>query len=278
MLVSILVCIIFGLLAVIALIGFWRGYLLGLNPKGDRPQLKAGIFGLILLIVPLIIGTFLALKFGELARKFCLALGFSLTSAFIAGYGAGSRKRKELSPWGTFTIILSIMSAMWMVYIGTQTMDLSFAASQLGIGSSVGSRKDAPNTALDCKASLNEIYKGFQHFTETNGSLPTAAKWMDEEDFKGAVQADEWLHCPSVSNRKDEKFGYSLNPDIAGKGLKGKKLNEIPNAAKTPLVYDSTDLAKNAHGALSTLPNPGRHNGLNNILYCDGHIEEVAPK
>ena len=109
----------------------------------------------------------MTLKFGELARKFCLAQGFSLTSAFIAGYGAGSRKRKELSPWGTFTIILSIMSVMWMVYIGTQTMDLSLVASQLGIGSSVGARKDAPNTALDCKASLNEIYKGFQHFSDT---------------------------------------------------------------------------------------------------------------
>ena len=278
MLVSILVCIIFVSLVLTALICFRRGYLSGLSPKGDRPQLTAGIFGLILLVVPLIVGTFLAVKFGEIARKFCLALGFSLTSAFIAGYGSGSRKRKELSPWGTFTIILAIMSVMWMVYIGTQTMDMSLAASQLGIGSSVGSRKDVPNTALDCKASLNEIYKGFQHYSETNGTLPSAEKWMDEEDFKGAVQADEWLHCPSVSTRKDEKFGYSLNPDIAGKGLGGKKLNEIPNAAKTPLAYDSTDLAKNAHGALSTLPKPGRHNGLNNILYCDGHIEEVAPK
>ncbi len=281
--VPILLCIIFSLLVLLALIGFWRGYLMGLNPKGDRPQLdrpqlKTAIFGLILLIVPLIVGTFLAMKFGEIARKFCMALGFSLTSAFIAGYGAGSRKRKELSPYGTFTIILSIMSVMWMVYIGTQTMDMSFVASQLGIGSSVGSRKDAPNTSLDCRASLNEIYKGFQHFSDTNGSLPPAEKWMDQEDFKGAVQADEWLHCPSVSNRKDDNFGYALNPDIAGKGLEGKKLNEIPNAAKTPLVYDTTDLAKNAHGALSTLPKPGRHHGLNNILYCDGHIEEVAPK
>jgi prepilin-type processing-associated H-X9-DG protein len=37
-------------------------------------------------------------------------------------------------------------------------------------------------------------------------------------------------------------------------------------------------MAKNAHDPLTSLPRPGRHGGRDNILYCDGHIEAVAPK
>ena len=63
-----------------------------------------------------------------------------------------------------------------------------------------------------------------------------------------------------------------------GRKLNGKTLKDMPDAAKTPLLYDSTDLAKNAHDSLTSLPKPGRHGGKNNILFCDGHIESVAPK
>ena len=72
---------------------------------------------------------------------------------------------------------------------------------------------------------------------------------MDQDDFKAAVQKDEWLHCPAVSNRHDDKYGYAYNDALVGRKLNGKKLKEMPDAAKTPLLYDSTDLAKNAHDA-----------------------------
>jgi prepilin-type processing-associated H-X9-DG protein len=52
----------------------------------------------------------------------------------------------------------------------------------------------------------------------------------------------------------------------------------MPDAAKTPLAFDSSTLTKNAHDPMTSLPKPGRHGGRNNILFCDGHIEMVEPK
>ena len=83
-----------------------------------------------------------------------------------------------------------------------------------------------------------------------------------------------------MSNRHDAHFGYALNDALAGKklNLNGKPLKTLPNASTTPLLYDSTNVSKNAHDAVASLPRPGRHGGRNNILYLDGHVAAVAPK
>jgi prepilin-type processing-associated H-X9-DG protein len=54
--------------------------------------------------------------------------------------------------------------------------------------------------------------------------------------------------------------------------LGGKKWKEVPDAAHTPLFYDSSDLAINAHDGFTSLPSPPRHEGHNNVVYLDGRI------
>ena len=44
-----------------------------------------------------------------------------------------------------------------------------------------------------------------------------------------------------------------------GLKLNGKRLKEMPDASRTPLLYDSTNLTKGAHDKVSSLPQPGRH-------------------
>ena len=110
-------------------------------------------------------------------------------------------------------------------------------------------------------------------YVQDNDALPPGDNWNTNEELVSKVRQNEWLHCPSVSNRTDDKFGYALNEALLGKKLQGKTLKELPDAAKTPLLFDSSNLAVNAYGDLSLLPIPGRHQGKNNILYCDGHVE-----
>jgi len=204
---------------------------------------------------------------------FASALNFALAGGYIAGkYRATADLSKRAVP------VLCGAIAVFSIYLmGARLHQLVEVLQTLGVGAA-RAKPTGPDTSLNCKESLNKIYLGFQHYADVNDALPPAAKWIDEEDLRGAVQADEWFHCPTVSDRKDDKYGYAYNDALAGRKLNGKKLAEIPDAAKTPLVFDSSVLSKNAHDALTSLPRPGRHGGRNNILYCDGHIETVAPK
>ena len=137
-----------------------------------------------------------------------------------------------------------------------------------------------PETNKTCPENLKGLYNAFAQYAELNDSLPPADKWEENTDFTSRVPQDAWLHCPAVSNGHDDKFGYAYNTALAGKklNLNGKPLNTYPDAAKMPLLYDSTNLSKNAQDAVTSLPKPGRHSGRNNILYLDGHVEAVAPK
>ena len=150
------------------------------------------------------------------------------------------------------------------------------------IASSIGltgtrTKKVEPTENKECPENLKSLYLAFSLYVESNGSLPPADKWMDNQELTSRIQKDEWLHCPEVSNRKDTKFGYAYNDAVAAKSLDGKKLAEMPDAARTPLLYDSDNLAKSAHDAFRSLPANGRHAGKNNVLYCDGHINAVRP-
>ena len=138
-------------------------------------------------------------------------------------------------------------------------------------------KKVEPTENKECPENLKSLYLAFSLYVESNGSLPPADKWMDNQELTSRIQKDEWLHCPEVSNRKDTKFGYAYNDAVAAKSLDGKKLAEMPDAARTPLLYDSDNLAKSAHDAFRSLPANGRHAGKNNVLYCDGHINAVRP-
>ena len=137
-----------------------------------------------------------------------------------------------------------------------------------------------PETNKTCPENLKGLYNAFTQYAELNDSLPPADKWEENMDFTSRVPQDTWLHCPVVSNGHDDKFGYAYNTALGGKklNLNGKPLSTFPDAAKTPLLYDSTNLGKNAQDPSASLPKPGRHGGRNNILYLDGHVEAVAPK
>ena len=86
------------------------------------------------------------------------------------------------------------------------------------------SRKYDPVADKSCTENLKSLYFAFGKYVEYNDGLPPAETWQDQDDFKAAIQKDEWLHCPAVSNRHDAKFGYAFNAALSGRKLNGKKL------------------------------------------------------
>ena len=103
-----------------------------------------------------------------------------------------------------------------------------------------------------------------------DGLLPRTNEWMDAT-FP-YVKDEAVLHCPEVSHAATGLFGYAYNSK-----LRGVNLNKTKNANQLPMIYDSTNLSRNASDPESSLPEPGRHRGRNNVAFADGHAKAVAP-
>jgi prepilin-type processing-associated H-X9-DG protein len=114
----------------------------------------------------------------------------------------------------------------------------------------------------NCPENLTALYNAAMNYADGHdGKLPPADKWMDE--LKANVK-DEQLRCPAVLGG----YGYSMNPEVGGKSLVA-----VADKSKTPLFYDSTDTAVDAHASVDSVPKPGRHGGQNNIIYLDGQVK-----
>jgi prepilin-type processing-associated H-X9-DG protein len=240
------------------------------NRSGKRLALVIVILGLLL-----IVGTLpLKAKIGPIITMLAGYLTCALGAALLGGYGTGRKRSKNLpSGVALYLVVTLFVTGLALASMFSLLNPVAVIAKEL-----FSSKKYDPIADKSCTENMQSLYHAFEKYVEYNDSMPPAESWQDQDDFKAAIQKDEWLHCPAVSNRHDNKFGYAYNAALSKRKLNGKTLKDMPDTAKTPLLYDSTDLAKNAHDNVTSLPKPGRHGGKNNILFCDGHIESVPPK
>lgn len=275
--------IIIGILAGGGLLTFLVGFIIGLRAHNTRPvMITLSGLGLILLIV-LLGGTMFGMQSkgvsGSLIPIQVVAFWMEIEAALSCGVMLGRWRKQEHA-----SVLLGIGLVLALLSVGAVVVQANNVQAVLEILQSIGLLKPRdnykPETNQTCPENLKKLYNAFEQYAEFNDSLPSAADWGANTDFTSRIPQDEWLHCPLVSNGHDTKFGYAYNDAIAGKklNLKGKPLKTMPNAATTPLLYDSTDLKKNAHDAFSSLPKPGRHSGRDNVLYLDGSVAPVSPK
>jgi len=116
-----------------------------------------------------------------------------------------------------------------------------------------------------CLSNLKQLALGLTMCSDDcDGSLPNRDAWMDLiEPYTKRPQIE---HCSVV--KSPGLYGYALNASI-------DRLSKVSNPVTTPLVYDSVNLARNASDLVTSLPNPGRHKGANNIAYADGHAKSA---
>lgn len=98
--------------------------------------------------------------------------------------------------------------------------------------------------------------------------LPPRENWMDA--ITPYTKNHVMEHCSEV--RGPAEYGYAYNSQLSG-------LDEtkIADPGKLPMIYDSTNLARNASDPVASLPKPGRHEGRNSISYADGHARAAKP-
>ena len=267
--------IVRGFCIALCVVAFASGFAVGAQTKDVNRSGRRLVLTLAAIALLIVGGTLpLAARIGSVITLATTYLTCALAAALLGGYGGG-RKRSKGSARGVllYMVVTGLVTALALASVFAQFTPVVAIYKEYGV-----TKKYDPKTDKSCTENLQSLYIAFNKYVEYNDGLPPAEAWQDQDDFKGAVQKDEWLHCPEVSDRHDNKFGYAFNAALSGRKLNGKKLNEMPDASATPLLYDSTNLAKNAHDSLTSLPKPGRHGGKNNILFCDGHIESAVPK
>ena len=99
------------------------------------------------------------------------------------------------------------------------------------------------------EANLKSMYTALNLYQDSEGKYPEASGWMDaiqqhlRTSDMPAAEAEKKLVRPNLDHPTPGQYGYAINDAIAGK-FKGdiKDLN-------TPMVFESADLSKNAHGS-----------------------------
>ncbi|MFN3691099.1 MAG: hypothetical protein ACK4UU_09265 [Fimbriimonadales bacterium] len=113
-----------------------------------------------------------------------------------------------------------------------------------------------------CLTNLRQIGQASQMYLQDyEERFPPANRWGD--GLRPYVRDDAVFRCPSVPVRD---FGYAMNSELSRRAMA-----KISAPETVPLVYDSSNLAWNAHDPLQSLPYPPRHSSFgNNILFADG--------
>lgn len=191
-------------------------------------------------------------------------LGPLTAAALIGGALVGSEGRGTSLLGG----LLLLIGLAWFVPKARQVWSI---AQEIRAGQA----RYEPAKNITCPDHLKRLYDATRLYADSwDGYLPPAERWMTALTDEAQRFAEaEWLHCPDVSRSGEAIYGYAMNA-----ALGGKRLDEVEDKERTPLFYDSTDLRKDAHDAVASLPTPGRHTGRNNVVYLDGKVEAVAPE
>lgn len=102
--------------------------------------------------------------------------------------------------------------------------------------------------SADSEKNLKALYTAMSLYHESEGQYPDATGWMD--GLKGYLQSNDLqkgegqkkLIRPDLIGQ-DGKFGYAMN-DVAS----AKYKDDIKTPKETPLIYESKDTERNAHG------------------------------
>jgi hypothetical protein len=99
------------------------------------------------------------------------------------------------------------------------------------------------------EANLRSLSVALHLYEKSEGTYPTANKWMDciggrlRSTDMSEGEAAKKLVRPNLTHAAPNQYGYALNDAVAG------KFHGDIKDANTILVFESSDLSKNAHGS-----------------------------
>jgi len=127
-----------------------------------------------------------------------------------------------------------------------------------------------------CLSNVKQMVLGnLQYATGYDDALPIADHWMNSLSLVESRVGDsthDWervFHDPTLF--ASGKYGYAFRREASA-----LRLDKVDKPETYGLIFDSVFTQRNAVGGLSSLPQPGRHNGRNSVGHLDGHVKSIA--
>jgi len=122
-----------------------------------------------------------------------------------------------------------------------------------------------------CISNVRQIAGGFGMYAADNDdALPNSAHWMDSIQT-GGWKGERGLHDEQALGTK--VYGYAMR-DSASE----LRISKVDAPDRFIIDFDSNLLGRSAHSDLSTMPQPGRHHGRDNMGFLDGHSKSAVVK
>ncbi len=134
----------------------------------------------------------------------------------------------------------------------------------------------------DCKVRLGKLHQAVEMYSaDYDDRYPIADTWVEYTWRYGAKkdpidQSESIFRCPDISMTRTGDYGYAFN-----KALSTLRKSSVENPDSTPMIFDSSDLARNANGDPEKLkPTPGRHEDgkehhHNNAVMASGKVAQM---
>jgi len=122
-----------------------------------------------------------------------------------------------------------------------------------------------PKTA--CLSNVKQMaLASVEYATDNNDRLPPSNRWSD-------VLTMNWpqLKLQDPLGGGEGQDGYAFR-----RVASAIKVSAVGKPEDFPLIFDSILSGSNQQGEASTMPHPGRHNGMNTVGYLDGHVRALA--
>jgi hypothetical protein len=110
---------------------------------------------------------------------------------------------------------------------------------------------------------------------DSDDLLPLAANWMDSTRLY--TKQEQVYHSPGIPEigmNGQPQFGIAFRRSLASANL-----DKIFRPEEVALIFDSSDLSRNASGELELLPNPPRYGSnderKNLVGFADGHAKFI---
>jgi hypothetical protein len=117
----------------------------------------------------------------------------------------------------------------------------------------------------NCISNLKQVALGLLIYGNDYDDRFPAGRWYDEL----MPYTKTHLQCPQVPATQDS-VGYAFNSR-----LERKKAGDIRDPDRTVLVFESSNLLRNASDPGVTLVPGGRHDGVNNVAHTDGAAKRI---
>jgi len=153
---------------------------------------------------------------------------------------AAAKKKRRRGCWIAVGVVLVVL----VVWVGPVVRD----AIKSGFFGALFNSSRNEKYSASSQENLKAMYRALELYHESEGQYPHSEGWMnaianriDTENLaKG--EAEKKLIRPDLLGKTGE-YGYAMNDAVSA-----KYKDDIKDKAKTPLIFESKQTEKNAHG------------------------------